>query len=271
MAQRSKRKKKASKRRGAVRHVVITGAGTGIGRAIALRLAANGSRLTLLGRRRAPLKKTVEACLAAGAKEAIARTADISDSGAVKRAFAAAVRAHGPVHCLVANAGVGGPNTPGEGDRFDELVATNLTGTYLTLRAAEANLADGPELRHMVVVSSILARIGVPGYTGYCASKAGLLGLVRSLAMELAEKHVQVNAICPGWVDTDMAWEGIEGMAAGMGVSRDEAFATAMGDVPAGRMSKPEEIAGMVAWLCSPDARGVTGQAVDMNGGAWMG
>jgi NAD(P)-dependent dehydrogenase (short-subunit alcohol dehydrogenase family) len=122
-----------------------------------------------------------------------------------------------------------------------------------------------------VVEYSILARIGVPGYTGYCASKAGLLGLVRALAMELAPREVQVNAVCPGWVDTDMAWEGIDGMAAGLGTTRAEALAAAMADVPLGRMSRPEDVAGLVSWLLSPDARGVTGQALDMNNGAWMG
>ncbi len=119
-------------------------------------------------------------------------------------------------------------------------------------------------------MSSILGRIGVPGYTGYCASKTGLLGLVRALAAELAKKDVQVNAICPGWVDTEMAWEGIEGMAKGMKVSKEAAFEAAMAAVPLGRMSAPEDIAGLLCWLVSDDSRGVTGQGIDMNGGAFM-
>jgi NAD(P)-dependent dehydrogenase (short-subunit alcohol dehydrogenase family) len=122
-----------------------------------------------------------------------------------------------------------------------------------------------------VVVSSILARIGVPGYTGYSASKAGLLGLVRSLAAELAPAGVHVNAVCPGWVDTDMAWQGIDALASSTGGTREDAYRLAMEAVPLGRMARPEEIAGTVAWLLSPDARGVTGQAIDHNGGAWMG
>jgi ketoreductase len=122
----------------------------------------------------------------------------------------------------------------------------------------------------LVVISSILARIGVPGYSGYCASKAGLLGLVRAMSAELAASEVQVNAVCPGWVNTSMANEGIEGMAAGMNMSVEEARALAMSAVPMGRMSEPEDIAGLVAWLISEDARGVTGQALDMNGGAFM-
>jgi NAD(P)-dependent dehydrogenase (short-subunit alcohol dehydrogenase family) len=120
-------------------------------------------------------------------------------------------------------------------------------------------------------MSSILARIAVPAYTGYSASKAGLLGLVRSLAAELGADNVQVNAICPGWVDTDMAWQGLDGIAEAAGETREAAYREAMLAVPLGRMSQPEDIAGTVAWLLSPDARGVTGQAIDQNGGAWMG
>ena len=121
------------------------------------------------------------------------------------------------------------------------------------------------------MLSSILARIAVPGYTGYSASKAGLLGLVRSFAAELAPDDVQVNAICPGWVETDMAWNGLDAIAASTGGTRDDAYHDAMREVPLGRMSQPEDVAGTVAWLLSPDARGVTGQAIDQNGGAWTG
>jgi NAD(P)-dependent dehydrogenase (short-subunit alcohol dehydrogenase family) len=118
-----------------------------------------------------------------------------------------------------------------------------------------------------VVISSILARIAVPGYTGYSASKAGLLGLVRSFAAELAPENVQVNAICPGWVNTEMAWQGLDAFE---GLTRDEAFEVAMREVPLRRMSEPAEIAGTVAWLLSSDALGVTGQAIDHNNGAIM-
>lgn len=247
------------------RHVVVTGAGRGIGKAIALRLAQEGARLSLLARGVEALERTAEEV-----GGAFTARADIRDARQVERAFAAAARANGPVHALVANSGVGGPNEPGEGDRFLELVETNLVGTYRCVRAAQRRLAPGPGRRDIAVVSSILARIGVPGYTGYCASKAGLLGLVRALAAELAPENVQVNAICPGWVDTDMAWEGIDLMAEAMGVTREDAYREAMRDVPLRRMSQPEDVAGTVAWLLSPDARGVTGQAIDQNGGAVM-
>jgi NAD(P)-dependent dehydrogenase (short-subunit alcohol dehydrogenase family) len=246
-------------------HVVVTGAGRGIGKAIALRLARDGATLSLFARGEAALAQTAEET-----GGAFTRGVDIRDAAQVDEAFRAAADANGPVHALVANSGIGGPNESGGSDRFFDLVQTNLVGTYHCVRAAQRVLAPKDERRDIVVIASILARIGVPGYTGYCASKAGLLGLVRSLAAELAPDEVQVNAICPGWVATDMAWEGIDLMADALGVSRDEAYAQAMSEVPLRRMSEPEDIAGTVAWLLSPDARGVTGQAIDQNGGAFM-
>jgi NAD(P)-dependent dehydrogenase (short-subunit alcohol dehydrogenase family) len=231
------------------KHVVVTGAGTGIGRAIARRLADEGARLTLLARDETRLRDV--------ARGAATKSVDIRDHDAVRAAFAE------PLDALVANAGVGGPNEPGETDRWEDIIQTNLHGTYWCCRAAEPHLADGGRI---VVTSSILARIGVPGYTAYCASKAGLLGMVRAFAAELAPRRIQVNAICPGWVNTDMAWDGL----AAISEKRDEAFEIAMREVPLRRMSEPEEIAGTVAWLLSPDATGVTGQGIDHNNGAWM-
>lgn len=253
------------------RHIVVTGAGTGIGRAIAQRLAQDGRRLTLMGRRTGLLEETAALVADVGGPTPACVGVDLRDAGSVTAGFAAAAKANGPIQGLVANAGIGGPNSAGDGDRYEALVEVNLIGTYRCLRAAQANLAAGPERRDLIVISSILGRFGVPGYTGYCASKAGLLGLVKALAMEVAGDGVQVNAVCPGWVDTDMAWEGIGGMAGAMGVSRDEAHKMAMSAVPVRRMSKPAEVAGLIAWLLSEDATGVIGQGLDINGGAWMG
>jgi 3-oxoacyl-[acyl-carrier protein] reductase len=247
------------------RHVVVTGGGRGIGKAIAERLAAEGATLTLLARDLAALQQV------AGPLGAGAAACDIRDRAQVDEAFAQAAAARGPIHALVANSGLGGPNADGADDRFDDLVATNLNGTYYCVRAALRHLEPGPERRDVVVIASILARIAVPGHTGYSASKAGLLGLTRSFAAELAGENVQVNAICPGWVDTDMAWQGIDGFAEAIGATRDEAFREAMREVPLRRMSEPADIAGTVRWLLSPDSRGVTGQAIDQNGGAWVG
>jgi len=246
-------------------HIVVTGAGTGIGRAIAQRLLAEGAAVTLLGRRIEPLSES-----AGGHARSFVVSADVRDAGSVDAAFAQAVAAFGPLRGLVANAGIGGVNEPGDGDRWADLVATNLSGTYHCFRAAQAHLTPGPEPRHLLATASILARIGVPGYTGYCASKAGILGLVRAMAMELAPDGVQVNALCPGWVNTAMARDGVAGMAAAMGTSYDDAYAVAMSAVPLGRMSEPDEIAGHASFLLSTESRGVTGQAIDVNHGAFM-
>lgn len=256
-------------RKPALRHVVVTGAGTGIGRAIALRLARKGVQLSLLARDLARLEETAVLARKAGANAAC-WSVDIRKRKNVDAAFDACAAAHGPIDVLVANSGIGGPNRPGAKDRFEDLVATNLTGTYWCLRAAERSLAPGPKARHLVVISSILARIGVADYTGYCASKSALLGLVRALATELAPHNVQVNAVCPGWVDTEMAREGLAGIAKAAGVDLQAAHDMAMSAVPLRRMSAPEDVAGLVAWLASDDARGVTGQALDINGGAFM-
>jgi NAD(P)-dependent dehydrogenase (short-subunit alcohol dehydrogenase family) len=232
------------------KRIVVTGAGTGIGRAIARRLADEGAQLTLLARDESRLRDVVPG--------SVFRSVDIRDRDQV---FAAI---DGPLDALVANAGIGGPNTPGDDDRWEDIVQTNLSGTYWCCRAAARHL---PNDGRIVVTSSILARIGVPGYTAYCGSKAGLLGLVRAFAAELAPRGIQVNAICPGWVNTEMAWAGLEAFE---GLTRDQAFEVAMREVPLRRMSEPEEIAGTVAWLLSPDAVGVTGQAIDHNNGAFM-
>jgi NAD(P)-dependent dehydrogenase (short-subunit alcohol dehydrogenase family) len=247
------------------RHVLVTGAARGIGRAIARRLVDEGARVTVVDRLGDELRGVADELGGTHAE-----VCDIRVREEVDRAFAAAVAAGGPLAALVANAGVGGPNEPGEGDRFEELVATNLVGTYWCLRAAQGRLGGGPGTRHLVVVSSVLARIAVPRYSGYSASKAGLLGLVRSLAAELAPDDVQVNAVLPSWTDTDMARQGLDEIAALTGGTVEEAHELAMRDVPLGRMSAPEDIAGVVAWLLSDDARGVTGQGIDVNGGAWM-
>jgi NAD(P)-dependent dehydrogenase (short-subunit alcohol dehydrogenase family) len=247
------------------RHIVVTGGGVGIGRAIAERLASEGATLSLLARDLERLE------LVAGELGTQAMRCDIRNRTAVDDAFAAVARTNGPIHALVACSGIGGPNEDGPDDRFDDLVATNLSGTYYCCRAALRHFAPASGRRDVVVIASILARIAVGGYTGYSASKAGLLGLTRSFAAELAADDIQVNAICPGWVDTDMAWEGLDGIAAAVGGTREDAYRDAMREVPLGRMSEPKDIAGTVSWLLSDDARGVTGQAIDQNGGAWTG
>ena len=120
-------------------------------------------------------------------------------------------------------------------------------------------------------MSSCLARVGVPGHTAYCASKAGLLGLTRALALEWAERGVLVNAICPGWVETEMARSGWQNIADANGQTLEQARGDALALVPTGRAAQPEEIAALVAFLLGPGGRSFTGQALDPNGGSWMG
>ena len=249
-------------------HYIVTGGGTGIGKAIAIRLAVEGAKVSLMARN-VDLQTVVNEIREAGG-EAQCFSCDITDQSAVQN-VKQAVETFGPLRGVIANSGVGGANFPGENDRFDVVVQTNVYGTYYTLRAAEEHLIQDGKATHMVVTSSCLARFGVPGYTAYCASKAALLGMVRAFALELARQGTQVNALCPGWVDTDMAWDGLDGMAKGMGITSQEAHDIAMKAVPLRRMSTPKEIAGTVAWLLSEDGAGMTGQGIDINAGSWMG
>jgi len=249
------------------RAAVVTGAGTGIGRAIALRLAADGAAVALVGRSR----ETLEAVAGEAKGETRVVTADVADRIAVETAFDEIAAAFGPLHILVANAGTGGPDQRDGEDRWDAILRTNLDGAYRCLRAFEARWAPQDDWRHAVVVSSCVARFGVPGIAAYSAAKAGQLGLVRSLAAEWASRKVRVNAICPGWVETGMAEARMRELAR----QAARPFAAMRRDlleaVPLQRISQPEEIAALVAFLISPGGASFTGQAFDPNNGAWMG
>jgi ketoreductase len=189
----------------------------------------------------------------------------------VEGAFERAAAEFGPLHVVVANAGVGGPDELGGVDRFDEIVRSNLHGAYHCLRAFVTHSSPGPDPRHAIVISSCVARFGVAGIAAYSAAKAGQLGLVRSMAVELAPRGILVNAVCPGWVDTRMAEERMREIAAASTRSYEATRAALRDGVPLRRLSEPEEIAGLVAFLLSPDAIGFTGQTFDPNNGAWMG
>ncbi len=247
---------------------LVTGGGTGIGAGIARVLASGGARVAVLGRRRAPLRETI-ASLPRGRATAIAVTGDVTAPASMRRALATVAKAFGRLDVLVAHAGVGGPNgcaVPGP-ERWNEIVRTNLDGVYHTVVAALPHLADGGRV---VTISSVLGRFGVPGYTAYCASKHGVIGFTKALALELAPRRITVNAVCPGWVDTDMAATGMQAMADAMHVEFDAARRHALAAVPLGRILEPEEIGATVAWLCSPGARGLTGQAISHCGGQVM-
>ncbi len=245
---------------------IITGAGSGIGRATAVQLAKDGFKLILIGRNLSTLQVT-KTLLQGGGHEC--RTADVREKTGLLSI--AEEFAKEPISCVFANAGVGGENTFGDEDRWDEIIATNLTGAYNTVQAFLPVLKKQTGFKHLIITSSCLARFGVPRYTAYCAAKAGILGLTRSLAIELASSQILVNALCPGWVETEMATSGIRQYAEHAGKSYEQEFRNQMSYVPTGKMSQPEEIANMVSWLFSDKQISMTGQAIDINNGAWMG
>lgn len=253
--------------------IIITGAGSGIGSAAAVAFSRLPStRVVLIGRRREPLEETAAKCEG----EAIVHDQDVADREAWK-AFLRSEElglAAFPLVGVFANAGVGGPNrfADGEGDRWEEIIRTNLTGTYVTVESCkpylDAAASIGP--RHVVVTSSVLARFGVPGQAAYVASKTGLLGLVRSWATEWSDSGVLVNAICPGWVETEMARNSIQAMADQSGRSYEEELGVQSQLLPTGRISQPEEVAELVVWLMSGAQRSMTGQGIDINNGSYM-
>ncbi len=247
---------------------VVTGGGTGIGLAVARHLAGSGARMVLVGRKAERLEAAVGEL--AGEGHAIA-PADVSQRGALAAALATAI-GDAPIDGVVANAGVGGPNAYGEKDRWDVILRVNLTGTYQTVHECLPRLrARDPEsYGHVVIVSSVLAHLGVPGYQAYCASKAGLLGLTRAMAAEYASERILVNAICPGWVDTDMASEGIEGFAKATRTTPEEARRQQMAMVPLGKMATPDELGALVAFLVSGVQTSITGATLDVNNGSLM-
>ena len=247
--------------------VLITGAGTGIGRSIALTLADQGFSLILCGRNLENLEETKTQLK--NPENHTTHSCDIRKIGDVQSSLDKTNTES--LYGLVANAGVGGENTFGEKDRWREIIETNLTGTYQTVQECLPYLKnDAASYKKVVILSSILARLGVPGYSAYCASKAGLLGLTRSLAAEHSGDKILINALCPGWVNTKMAREGIEGFAEALNITKEEAYQEAMKPVPLGKMSEPEEIAQFVGYLLSEKQTSLTGQTIDINNGALM-
>ncbi len=198
---------------------------------------------------------------------------DVTDKSAVGSCFAemdSAIGLKDRLYALVNNAGAGGPNACAvDGpDRWDAVIRTNLDGVYFCTREAVARMVDGGRV---INISSVLGKFGVPGYTAYCASKHGVIGFTKALAHELAPRRITANAICPGWVDTEMAHDGIRGIADATGTTYDEAFEGAMNLVPLGRILQPEEIGDLVVYMAGDAASGMTGQAVSLCGGSTMG
>lgn len=242
---------------------LITGAGSGIGRAIALQLASEKNNCILAGRNVVNLQKTL-INLEEGNHDIL--PLDINSEKSLENAFSKIKK---PLDGLIANAGTGGENHWGENDRWEDIIQTNLGGTYRFVNTFLPLLRQSKsEYKHILITSSVLARLGVANYSAYCASKAGLLGLMRSWAVQFAPEKVLVNAICPGWVNTQMSQEGMEGIAGGLNISRQEFYHLAMQSVPLRKMSEPEEIGELVSFLLRQHS--MTGQAIDMNNGSVM-
>lgn len=252
------------------KNALVTGANKGIGRAIAERLAADGARVAVCARKEEEAA-AVAAAIAKAGGEAHAVVLDVTDAASVATGVERAARPDRRIDVLVNNAGLGGPS-PLDGDtRSDEawraILDVNLTGVWRVLRAASPFLAPGGRV---VNLSSVAGRFGIAGMAAYSTTKHGIIGLSRSLALELAPRKITVNAVCPGWVDTDMGRSGIARIGKRLGKSFEDAFAEAGKMAPLGEVLAPDEIAGLVAYLASDDARNVTGQAIVIDGGQVM-
>jgi ketoreductase len=177
----------------------------------------------------------------------------------------------GSLECVFANAGIGGENAYGDEDRWGEIVSINLTGTYFTVMECLPYLRKSTSTyKHVLLTSSILARFGVPNHSAYIASKTAVLGLTRAWAVEWAREQILVNAITPGWVETQMSKDSIQRHADRNGSTYDSAYQEQMNYVPTGRMSQPEELGNFVSFLFSGKQHSITGQALDINNGAYM-
>ena len=243
---------------------IISGGGSGIGKAIAQQFDKEGSSVILVGRN---LKNLEETFVSLSSNNHLIIQADITNKEELL-ACAEEIKSIA-IDGIIANAGVGGENNWGNEDRWDEIINTNLTGTYNFVNAFLPNLhLSQSKTKQILLTSSVLARLGVVNYTAYCTSKAGLLGLMRSWAMEFAPKNILVNAIAPGWVDTNMSQQGLQGIADGIGISKSEFFDIAMESVPLKKMSQPQEIADLVSYLMKQTS--ITGQTIDINAGSVM-
>jgi 3-oxoacyl-[acyl-carrier protein] reductase len=231
------------------RSVLVTGGNRGIGLAIARRLAAAGDAVTITSRSGSPIPGlTVAAC-------------DVRDTAAVDAAFDAAEAAHGPVEVVVANAGVTSDQLLAlmSEDAFTSVIDTNLAGAYRVARRAVRPMMRLRRGR-MIFISSVVGLLGSAGQSNYAASKAGLIGMARSLARELGSRAITVNVVAPGFADTDMT-----------AALSDKQKAAILAGIPLGRAASPDEVAGVVQFLAGPDAAYITGAVIPVDGGLGMG
>ena len=252
------------------RHALITGAGSGIGAAIARALAGAGARVSLAGRRREPLA-VLAASLPAGAAVAI-EGFDVTDEAAIAAGVLRARAAFGPISILVNNAGEAPSASFEKTDKalWDRVLAVDLTGVYQVTHAILPDLKRHGAGARLINIASTAGLVGYSYVAAYCAAKHGVVGLTRALALELARSGVTANAVCPGFTETPLIDRAVATIAAKTGRGNDAARAELAKANPQGRLVKPEEVADAVLWLASPGAASINGQAIAVAGGEVM-
>lgn len=246
------------------RHALITGAGTGIGEAISRQLHREGHAVTLVGRRSEPL----EALSRALGKQSFAVTGDVTDRGEIESAIEAATAQFGDVEILVNCAGMA-PTAPFHRVDFADWQRTmdvNVNGVFHCTQLALESMLENNWGR-VVNIASVASLRGFPYVSGYCASKHAVLGMTRALALEVATQGITVNAVCPGYADTDIVRNAIAGIVSKTGRTEADAMQHFTESNPQGRLVEVTEVASAVSWLCSEGAASVTGQAIAIDGG----